>query len=66
MEGRIQAGLGRPEEALRLLAEARESFEAEGMFYDVALALLEEARRANFPRPGIAAPNPRRPSRDRI
>ena len=42
LEGRINAGLGRREEALRLLAEARESFEAEGMFYDVALALLEE------------------------
>lgn len=43
LEGRIQAGLGRRDEALRLLARARESFEAEEMFYDVALALLEEA-----------------------
>jgi tetratricopeptide (TPR) repeat protein len=43
LEGRIQHGLGRRDEALRLLAEARESFEAEEMFYDVALALLEEA-----------------------
>jgi tetratricopeptide (TPR) repeat protein len=42
LQGRIQAGLGRREEALRLLAQAREGFEAEGMFYDVALALLEE------------------------
>ena len=42
LQGRIQAGLGRHEEALRLLAQARESFEAEGMFYDVILALLEE------------------------
>ena len=42
LEGRIQAGLGSREEALRLLAQARESFEAEGMFYDVVLALLEE------------------------
>lgn len=43
LEGRIQAGLGRRDEALRLLARARESFEAEEMFYDVALALLEES-----------------------
>ncbi|MFL6292078.1 MAG: hypothetical protein ACJ759_14380, partial [Thermoanaerobaculia bacterium] len=43
LEGRIQAGLGNREEALRLLARARESFEAEEMFYDVILALLEEA-----------------------
>ena len=42
MEGRIEAGLGRREEALRRLAEAREGFAAEEMFYDVALALLEE------------------------
>ncbi|MFL6202174.1 MAG: hypothetical protein ACJ76J_23625 [Thermoanaerobaculia bacterium] len=42
LQGRIQDGLGRREEALRLLAQARESFEAEGMFYDVILALLEE------------------------
>ncbi len=43
LEGRIQAGLGRRSEALRLLAEARERFAAADMFYDVALALLEEA-----------------------
>ena len=43
LEGRIEAGLGRRDEALRLLARARQSFEAEGMFYDVALALLEES-----------------------
>ena len=42
LEGRIHAGLGHCEEALRLLGEARESFEAEGMFHNVALALLEE------------------------
>ncbi len=42
LEGRILAGRGRREEALRLLAEARESFAAEQMFYDVTLALLEE------------------------
>ena len=42
LQGRIQDGLGRREEALRLLGEARQSFEAEGMFYDVILALLEE------------------------
>jgi tetratricopeptide (TPR) repeat protein len=42
LEGRIQVGLGSREEALRLLAEARESFEAEEKFYDVTLALLEE------------------------
>jgi tetratricopeptide (TPR) repeat protein len=43
LEGRILAGLGRRDEALRLLAQARESFVAEKMFYDVALALLEES-----------------------
>jgi len=43
LEGRIQAGLGRREQALRLLAEAREAFAAEEMFYDVTLALLEES-----------------------
>jgi tetratricopeptide (TPR) repeat protein len=43
LEGRIAAGLGRPEEALRLLEEARRRFAAEKMSYDVALALLEEA-----------------------
>jgi tetratricopeptide (TPR) repeat protein len=42
LEGRIHVGLGSREEALHLLAQARESFEAEEKFYDVALALLEE------------------------
>jgi tetratricopeptide (TPR) repeat protein len=42
LEGRILAGLGRRAEARRLLAEARSRFAAEKMFYDVALALLEE------------------------
>jgi hypothetical protein len=43
LEGRILAGLGRPAEGRRLLAEARQRFAAEQMFYDVALALLDEA-----------------------
>jgi transcriptional regulator with XRE-family HTH domain len=43
LEGRIAAGLGRREEALRLLEEARRAFEQRKMSYDVALALLEEA-----------------------
>lgn len=43
LQGRIEAGLGRTDEALRLLVEARERFAAEKMHYDVALALLEEA-----------------------
>ncbi|MBW8764739.1 MAG: hypothetical protein JF630_00415, partial [Geodermatophilales bacterium] len=43
LDGRIAAGLGRPEEARRLLAQARREFAARGMGYDVALALLEEA-----------------------
>ena len=43
LEGRLQAGLGHPQVARLLLAQARQSFEAEGMHYDVALALLEEA-----------------------
>lgn len=43
LEGRILAGLGRREEALRKLAEARQSFETEQMDYDVILALLEES-----------------------
>jgi tetratricopeptide (TPR) repeat protein/DNA-binding XRE family transcriptional regulator len=43
LEGRIAAGLGRNDEALRLLEEAREKFAVLGMGYDVALALLEEA-----------------------
>jgi len=43
LEGRIEAGLGRHREALRLLAEARRKFADRKMSYDVALALLEEA-----------------------
>jgi len=43
LEGRIAAGLGRPEEARLLLDQARRGFAAREMFYDVALALLEHA-----------------------
>jgi tetratricopeptide (TPR) repeat protein len=43
LEGRIAAGLGWREEALRLFAESRRAFAAREMSYDVALALLEEA-----------------------
>lgn len=43
IEGLIAAGLGRTEEALSLLAQARQEFAARNMGYDVALALLEEA-----------------------
>ncbi len=43
LEGRIAAGLGRREEALRLLAQARTEFDHRNMAYDVALSLLEEA-----------------------
>lgn len=43
LEGRVAARLGQPAEALRLLAEVRRRFANEGMSYDVALALLEEA-----------------------
>jgi tetratricopeptide (TPR) repeat protein len=43
LDGRIAAGLGRQEEALALLGEARQRFAAKAMWYDVALALLEEA-----------------------
>lgn len=39
--GRISAGLGRPEEALRLLKLAQEDFAARDMWYDVALAFME-------------------------
>jgi tetratricopeptide (TPR) repeat protein len=42
LEGRIQAGLGNPGEARRLLSEARQKFAGERMMYDVALVLLEE------------------------
>jgi transcriptional regulator with XRE-family HTH domain len=43
MQGRIAAGLGRSAEARALLGQARRAFDARGMGYDVALALLEEA-----------------------
>ncbi|MGH7484672.1 MAG: hypothetical protein ACREMY_03580, partial [bacterium] len=43
LEGRIAAGLGRPEDARSLLAKARREFAARDMGYDAALALLEEA-----------------------
>ncbi|HEV8583132.1 MAG TPA: hypothetical protein VGX68_29040 [Thermoanaerobaculia bacterium] len=43
LEGRILAGLRRPREACRLLAEARQEFQRRRMLYDAALALLEEA-----------------------
>jgi len=43
LEGRLEAGLGRPAEALRLLQDARRRFADRRMSYDVALALLEEA-----------------------
>jgi tetratricopeptide (TPR) repeat protein len=43
LEGRIAAGLGRREEALSFLAQARAEFDRRNMSYDVALALLEEA-----------------------
>jgi tetratricopeptide (TPR) repeat protein len=43
LRGRIAAGLGRREEALELLQLAAQDFAARGMFYDVALALLEIA-----------------------
>ncbi len=43
IDGLIASGLGRTEEALSLLAQARREFAARDMGYDVALALLEEA-----------------------
>jgi len=43
LEGRIAAGLGRRDEALRRLGQARRQLEERRMFYDVALAVLEEA-----------------------
>ncbi|HEV7503486.1 MAG TPA: hypothetical protein VGS07_01070 [Thermoanaerobaculia bacterium] len=43
LEGRVAAGLGLTQEALELLAKARQAFASRGMGYDVALALLEEA-----------------------
>ncbi|MES1242814.1 MAG: tetratricopeptide repeat protein [Acidobacteriota bacterium] len=41
LRGRISAGLGRPEEALRLLELAQGDFAARDMWYDVALAFME-------------------------
>jgi tetratricopeptide (TPR) repeat protein len=43
LEGRVAAGLGRTEEALKALAEARSGFADHGLGYDVALSLLETA-----------------------
>lgn len=43
LEGRGAAGLGRTEEALQALAEARSGFERHGLSYDVALSLVETA-----------------------
>ncbi|MBW8875679.1 MAG: tetratricopeptide repeat protein [Acidobacteria bacterium] len=43
LRGRIQAGLGRREEAHILLEQARQEFDRQGMAADAALALLEEA-----------------------
>jgi tetratricopeptide (TPR) repeat protein len=43
LEGRIAAGLGRSEEALKLLQQARRKFSDRNMMADAALILLEEA-----------------------
>ena len=43
LDGRIAAGLGRRAEALALLGQARRQFADKKMWYDEALALLEEA-----------------------
>ncbi|HYG65016.1 MAG TPA: tetratricopeptide repeat protein, partial [Thermoanaerobaculia bacterium] len=43
LEGRIAAGLGQYREARRFFQQARREFTARKMWYDVALALLEEA-----------------------
>lgn len=43
LEARLAAAMGRPETALRRLERARRQFAAQGMSYDVAQALLEEA-----------------------
>src|SRR4051794_12166109 len=43
LEGRIAAGLGRSEEARKLLKEVCRAFGLRRMSYDVALVLLEEA-----------------------
>jgi tetratricopeptide (TPR) repeat protein len=43
LEGRIAAGLGRQEDALKLLQRARREFSYRNMVTDASLALLEEA-----------------------
>lgn len=43
LEGHIAAGLGRRDEALELLQQARQEFAKRGMDYDVAVALVEQA-----------------------
>jgi tetratricopeptide (TPR) repeat protein len=43
LEGRLAAGLGQTEAALKALAEARSCFAQRDMHYDVALSLLETA-----------------------
>jgi tetratricopeptide (TPR) repeat protein len=43
LEGRVAAGLGHPEAALRALEEARRAFAKRSMHYDVMLSLLETA-----------------------
>jgi tetratricopeptide (TPR) repeat protein len=43
LEGRIAAGLGRRDEALKLLVKAQAEFASRRMGYDVALCLLEVA-----------------------
>lgn len=63
LEGRLAAGLGRTEEARRLLEQARGEFAAREMWFDVTLAwlelaalLLEEGRNAEVKAltPGLA------------
>lgn len=43
LQGRIAAGLGRRDEALKLLTKAHKEFATRKMWYDVALCLLEVA-----------------------
>ncbi|MES1244309.1 MAG: hypothetical protein ABUT39_22070, partial [Acidobacteriota bacterium] len=43
LTGRIAAGLGRTDEALKALADARAGFARHGLGYDVALSLVETA-----------------------
>lgn len=53
LEGRVAAGLGHPEEALRALSEARQEFMARSLHYDAALCLVESlAIRLSLGRPG--------------